>query len=207
MILGGMMALSLQDYPGRAAMMLFTQGCNLRCPWCHNPGLVLPHRFDPPLSNEKVLHLLHKRRCILGAVVISGGEPTIQHGLEPFIARLKDLGYAIKLDSNGCRVQVLERLMERELIDYIALDYKLPLRLYHTLGKDVSSQVEASLRLVHTWPVEKRMVRTTVVPAVHTPDILAEMEEELARIGGAAPPHWTKNEFRPGPCVGDDPAG
>ncbi|MGI6610127.1 MAG: anaerobic ribonucleoside-triphosphate reductase activating protein [Limnochordia bacterium] len=202
MTLGGITPLSLQDYPGRAAIVLYTQGCNLRCPWCHNPELVLPHRFGSPLPRNDVLHLLRRRRRFLQAVVISGGEPTMHAGLEVFTRELKELGYTVKLDSNGCRPHVLEQLMKQELIDYLALDYKLPLPMYHMLGQDVPTErVEASLRLAHTWPRDKRMIRTTVVPRLHTFRLLAEMEEELHQLSGGAPLHWVKQPFRAGSCL------
>ncbi|MCX5681428.1 MAG: radical SAM protein [Candidatus Omnitrophica bacterium] len=101
MRIGGLQKFSLIDYPKKVAAVIFTQGCNFRCPFCYNPDLVLPEKYIDPLSAEEVLMFLEKRKGQLTGVVVTGGEPTIQRNLAGFLAKIKGLGYAIKLDTNG----------------------------------------------------------------------------------------------------------
>ena len=115
--------MSLVDYPGMPCAAIFTIGCNLRCPFCHNPGLVLD-QAGSEISREIVLEFLRQRRTRLNAVCISGGEPTLQPDLVSFIREVKDIGYKVKLDTNGSRPEVLQRLLDGGLLDYAALDIK-----------------------------------------------------------------------------------
>ncbi len=120
MIIGGMQRFSLSEFPGRIAAIVFLQGCNLRCPYCHNPELVDPDRYSRRLDEESVVGQLARRAGLLQGVVITGGEPTLQEELEPFIERLRGLGLAVKLDTNGTRPGVLRRLVERRLVSHFA---------------------------------------------------------------------------------------
>ncbi|KXS55948.1 MAG: hypothetical protein AMR96_05385 [Candidatus Adiutrix intracellularis] len=113
---------STLDYPGLVSAVIFTQGCNFTCPYCHNPHLV--SFFGTPLTEEAVLFFLRKRRPFLDGVVISGGEPTIQPDLAEFCKQLQSLGYQVKLDTNGSDPEVVRNLIERKLINYLALDLK-----------------------------------------------------------------------------------
>jgi pyruvate formate lyase activating enzyme len=122
MRIGGLQKTSLLDFPGKVAAVVFTQGCNFLCPYCHNAELI-PHR-DALLAQADVLGFLAQRRRLLEGVVISGGEPTLQEGLGGFCAVLKNLGYAIKLDTNGGRPTVVRRLLRSGLLDYVAMDVK-----------------------------------------------------------------------------------
>ncbi|MEI7900729.1 MAG: anaerobic ribonucleoside-triphosphate reductase activating protein [bacterium] len=152
MNLAGFVPLSLCDYPGRVAAVIFTQGCNFRCPWCHN-GHLLPLTADPSkrVSEEQVLAVLEKRRTRLGGVVISGGEPTLQPALPRFLRCLKALGLDVKLDTNGSHPNVLRQLLADRLLDYVAMDVKAPWHKYATLTGmaccDVAS-VQASMALI-----------------------------------------------------------
>lgn len=130
MRIGGFQKLTLVDFPGKVAATVFTQGCNFRCGYCHNPELVLPRLFQAYIPEEEVLDYLHDRREKLQGVVISGGEPTLQKGLGCFIARIKTMGFAVKLDTNGSYPEVLSSLIELNLIDYIAMDVKSSLAKY-----------------------------------------------------------------------------
>lgn len=124
MIFGGIQKNSLIDYPSKVSCVLFTQGCNFHCPYCHNPQLV---RSGSPLSTifeQEFFAFLSKRRNWLDGVVISGGEPTLQDDLFDFCGRIKDMGLAVKLDTNGSRPIVIERLIQAKLVDYIAMDIK-----------------------------------------------------------------------------------
>jgi len=122
MNIGGLVKFSLIDYPGKTAAVIFTQGCNFRCPYCHNPQLVYPELFTEPLAFEEVFSFLKERRGTLEGVVLCGGEPTIQSGLVEAIRRIRSLGYLVKLDTNGSNPDVLTEALP--LIDYVAMDIK-----------------------------------------------------------------------------------
>ena len=141
MKIGGFQKFSLLDYPGQLSAIVFTQGCNFRCPYCHNPELVEPRLFVQPISEESILSFLKERVGKLGAVVITGGEPTLHGDLPLFISKIKELGFLVKLDSNGSFPEVLELLAKEELVDYWAMDIKAPWRLYPLITK---SNVQAS---------------------------------------------------------------
>ncbi len=127
MKIGGLQKFSLIDYPGKIAAIVFTQGCNFRCPYCYNPELVEPARFVEPLEENDIFSFLEMRRGKLDGVVITGGEPTLQPDLLDFICRVRELGYCVKLDTNGSNPEVLESLIARGVLDYIAMDIKAPL--------------------------------------------------------------------------------
>lgn len=124
MLLGGLLKFTLIDYPGRVAAVIFTQGCNFRCPFCHNPELVLPNLFHAPLDMEEVFSFLRKRRGQLQGIVVTGGEPTIHPDLPEFLAKVKAMGYLLKLDTNGSRPEVVRALAQARLVDYWAMDIK-----------------------------------------------------------------------------------
>ena len=107
MILGGLQKFSLADYPGKTCAILFTRGCNMRCPYCHNPELVWPERYAPALDLDEVLAFLEMRRGLLDAVTVTGGEPCLHADLPELLTRLKAMGFAVKLDSNGSFPDVL----------------------------------------------------------------------------------------------------
>ena len=115
---------TLLDYPEHLAATIFTGGCNFRCPFCHNGGLVLDPDSQPVIPEKEVLKFLQKRRGILEGVCITGGEPTLQPDLEDFIGKIKEMGYLVKLDTNGSRPEVLKSLLEKGLLDYVAMDIK-----------------------------------------------------------------------------------
>ncbi|MFA5510198.1 MAG: anaerobic ribonucleoside-triphosphate reductase activating protein [Candidatus Cloacimonadaceae bacterium] len=133
MIIGGFQRFSLLDYPGHLAAIVFTQGCNFRCPYCHNPELVDPQRYGTQIPVAEVLEFLKGRKGKLGAVCITGGEPTLQRGLVDFLQQVRKLGYLIKLDTNGSNPKVLRQLSQLNLVDYWAMDLKGPLHLYPLL--------------------------------------------------------------------------
>ncbi len=141
MIFGGLQRFSLIDYPGELAAIVFTIGCNFRCPYCHNPELV--NGTAERIVESDVLDFLNRRKGKLTAVSITGGEPTI-HGKEllSFIKTVKDLGYKMKIDTNGTNPELLETLIKEKLIDYVAMDIKAPLDRY---GEVVRTNVDTSL--------------------------------------------------------------
>ncbi len=118
------------EYPGKICAIVFSQGCNFRCPYCYNPELVNPDLYKECLPEDEVFSFLAKRRGKLDAVTITGGEPTIQNDLIEFIKRVRKMGYLIKVDTNGSHPEVMEKLISRKLIDYIAMDVKGPLKKY-----------------------------------------------------------------------------
>ena len=128
MKIGALQKTTLLDFPGRVSAIVFTQGCNFLCPYCHNPGLVM--HGDDPLSMADVLGFLAQRKRLLEGVVITGGEPTLQEELPAFCSLVKTLGYAIKLDTNGSRPDMLRRLLAMNLLDYVAMDIKADPRAY-----------------------------------------------------------------------------
>jgi len=129
--IGGLAKYSLVDYPGKVAAVVFTQGCNFRCPYCHNQGLLKSKVSSSRLLDQGlVLEFLYKRQKQLDGVVITGGEPTLQPDLVDFIDTIKSLGYLVKLDTNGSRPEILNELVTANLVDYIAMDIKAPLEKY-----------------------------------------------------------------------------
>ncbi len=163
MILGGLQKFSLADYPGKTCAILFTRGCNMRCPYCHNPELVWPERYAPALALEEVLAFLETRRGLLEAVTVTGGEPCLQADLPELLARLKEMGFAVKLDSNGSFPEVLRKVIADKLVDYVAMDVKAPPAKY-ALVSGVALDVEliqSSIALLLEGRVEYEF-RTTV---------------------------------------------
>jgi pyruvate formate lyase activating enzyme len=164
MKIGGLQRVSLNDYPGKICATVFTLGCNFRCPYCHNPELVDPGRYGPVLLEEDVLSFLDKRRDKLEAVTVTGGEPTVQKDLEKFLGELKDMKYLVKVDTNGSNPDALSILIDRKLVDYIAMDIKGPLKKYGQMAavKVDVSRIRKSVQLITTSGIEHEF-RTTVV--------------------------------------------
>lgn len=161
---------TLLDYPGHVAATIFTGGCNFRCPFCQNGDLVLRPAQIPLIAEEDILQTLRKRKGILTGVCITGGEPTLQPDLSDFLKKIKELGYLIKLDSNGYRPDVLETLHAERLLDYIAMDIKTSPENYGAvagirhldLGK-----IQASVDFIRNSGIMYEF-RTTVVRELHT---------------------------------------
>ncbi len=161
---------TLLDYPGHVAATVFTGGCNFRCPFCHNGELVLKPESQPLIPEEEVLAHLKKRRGVLEGVCITGGEPTLQPDLADFIKKLKELGYLVKLDTNGYHSKVLLRLLSEGLLDYVAMDIKASPENYAKAagcpGLDFS-RIEESIGILKNCHIPYEF-RTTVVQGLHT---------------------------------------
>ena len=184
MHIGGMQKLTLLDYPGKVACTVFLSGCNLRCPYCHNPGLVLPDQINAPgIPESEVFAFLEQRKGKLDGICITGGEPTLQPELPGFLEKLRELGYAIKLDTNGTYPGMLKGLLHDGILDYVAMDIKnSPQRYAETCGgADVLSRVRESVDLLLDSSIEYEF-RTTVCKPLHTEK---EMEEIGHWLGGA----------------------
>ncbi len=164
MRIGGFQRFSMIDYPGHACAIIFTQGCNFRCPFCHNPELVDPAKFGELIPEQEVFDFLATRKGKLDAVVVTGGEPTVQSGLLPFMGKIKAMGFLIKLDSNGSNPQVLEQAMANKLVDYFAMDIKAPLEKYSvaTNSKVALENIQKSVNLIMRSGLPYEF-RTTVV--------------------------------------------
>lgn len=165
----GLQKLSLLDFPGKVAATVFTGGCNLRCPFCHNASLVLPGRGTSALDAGGVLDFLASRRGLLDGVVLSGGEPLLQPDAADFLAEVKAMGFAVKLDTNGCHSDALAGILDRRLADYVAMDIKNSLEKYPwTVGVPGfdTAPVERSARLLMEGPADYEF-RTTLVRPFH----------------------------------------
>lgn len=166
----GFQKTTLLDFPGHVAATVFTGGCNFRCPFCHNAGLVLDPEGQSAIPEEEVLAHLRKRRGMLEGVCITGGEPTLQPDLAGFIGKLKELGYLVKLDTNGYRPRVLQALMEEKLVDYVAMDVKASVKNYPRAcgcAGMVVARIEESIAILKSGSVPYEF-RTTVVDGIHT---------------------------------------
>ncbi len=174
MRLGGLQKTSLIDYPGKVCAIVFTIGCNFHCPYCHNPELV--DETAEEISEDEFFSFLESRVGLLDAVTITGGEPTLHDDLLLFIHRIKQLGFLVKLDSNGTNPRVLRELIDAKLVDYVAMDIKSPLRKYsETVARPVDLehiQESISLLLEGRVPYE---FRTTVVKALLPPEDFPEI--------------------------------
>ena len=183
MKIGGLQKCSLIDYPGHIAAVIFTQGCPWRCPWCHNRSLVLPDEYGPLIPEEEVLQFLETRLGQLEGVVVTGGEPTFQPDLLDFLKKLGNLGFLVKLDTNGYRPEVINAVLEADLIDYIAMDVKAPLNKYNlATGRHVpSNNIRQSITLIRDSGFDHEF-RTTIVPGLHHQE---DIEEILNLIQGS----------------------
>ena len=169
MVIHGLQKLTLVDYPGKVAAILFTGACNFRCPFCQNSALVLSPASEPVIPDDEIFSYLEKRKGMLSGVVITGGEPTLHSDLLEYMARIKDLGYSVKLDTNGYRPDVLRAAVEGGYADYVAMDVKNSLSRYpETAGVPhlFPSLIEESISdlLEDHVPYE---FRTTVVHELH----------------------------------------
>ena len=181
MVIHGIQKLTLVAYPGHPAAILFTGDCNFRCPFCQNAPLVLSSSSEPVIDEDEIFSFLKKRKGMLEGVVVTGGEPTLQRDLIPFLGRLKTLGYLVKLDTNGYRPDVLEKAMESGYVDYVAMDIKTSLDEYPVVAgiKDLDvSRIERSVELLKSGTVDYEF-RTTVVEPLHHKENFEKIGELL----------------------------
>lgn len=178
MLIGGLQKLTLIDFPDKVAATIFTQGCNFRCPYCHNPELVDPQQFNETIHEDEIFAFLEKRKDKLSGIVISGGEPTIQDDLIVFIEKIKVFGFAVKLDTNGSRPEVLKKIIDKKLVDYIAMDVKAPLAKYSRLAgvKGFEDRIKESVSLIIKSDINHEF-RTTVVESLLSKEDISEISK------------------------------
>ena len=196
--------MTLLDYPGKVACIVFTGGCNLRCPFCHNGSLV-----KKPIANGNIFHevmeYLRRRKGIMDGVVITGGEPLLQPDLADFIAKVKAMGYLVKLDTNGTNPQMLKNLINDGLIDYVAMDVKNCLRDY---GKTVginnfdTTPIKESVAFLINGNVDFEF-RTTVVRELHTIEGIKTLSKEIK----GAPRYFLQSFVDSGDLIGENLSG
>ncbi len=180
MKISGFQKMTLLDFPGKVACTIFSFGCNLRCPFCHNASLVLGGNSDS-YTEEEILSYLDKRRALLDGVCITGGEPLLQPDIADFIKKIKALGYSVKLDTNGCFPEKLKSLVNDGLVDYVAMDIKNCLAKYEkTVGiKDFdTSAIKESIEFLVSGKVDFEF-RTTVVRELHTTEDIKVLSKEI----------------------------
>jgi len=179
MVFGGLEKLTLIDYPGKVACMVYTIGCNFRCPYCHNPELV-DETVETMIPEDDVLAFLEARREMLDGVVITGGEPTMHDDLLRFMKKVKSLGLLVKLDSNGTRPDVLKEAVERRVVDYVAMDVKSTMAKYsQTVARPVDIEaIRKSIKFLMASGVDYEF-RTTVIKALIAPEDFHEIGQEI----------------------------
>jgi len=201
MRISGLQKMTLLDYPGKVACTVFTPGCNLRCPFCHNALLVTEIDDIEDYSQEELLSFLKKRRGILDGVAVTGGEPLLQSGIEEFLGKVKEMGFSVKLDTNGFLPERLKRVVADGLIDRVAVDIKNCREKYAlTTGvKDIDLRpIEETVDFLLSGAVEYEF-RTTVVRELH------EIEDirEIGKWIGGAKEYYLQNFVDSGKLIGD----
>lgn len=199
MLIGGLQKLTLIDYPGKIACTVFTVGCNFRCPFCHNPELIDRAKFNLSgiITEEDFFKFLESRKGLLDGVCVTGGEPTLHQDLPQFLKKIKDLGFFVKLDTNGTTPEVISSLINNRLLDYIAMDVKNSLSETNLYEKTVGTafnleNIKKSVKLIMGSGIDYEF-RTTVVPGLHTEENILSL---AAEIRGAK--KYYLQQFRPG---------
>lgn len=204
MKIGGFVKQSLIDYPGKVAAVVFTQGCNFRCGYCHNPQLVLPELFlnKPEYIPLNIISYLKERKNWLDGVVVTGGEPTIHKDLPEFLKEIKALGYSVKLDTNGSNPYMLERIIKDKLADYIAMDIKIPLEggLYAKIigiseVTEITENILTSVLILKNAPMNVEF-RTTSIPGIHNEAMIELIKKYIGN-----DKRYVINEFREGKTI------
>jgi pyruvate formate lyase activating enzyme len=179
----GIYKTSLIDFPGKISTVLFSGGCNLRCRYCHNPSLACNWRTLALTGNEEALGLVKKRNKLIDGVTITGGEPTLSNNIETFIETIKELSLAVKIDTNGLKPEVIDRLAGKEYIDYAAVDVKTSPKKYRELtGTDIDfDRIIESIDILRSHGIDYE-IRTTCVPGYVTSEDLSEIGDAIGRV-------------------------
>ena len=202
MQIGGLQKLTLIDFPGKIACTVFLAGCNFYCPWCHSRELVAPKEIKrlPKIAENVFFDFLEERKGLLDGVAVCGGEPTLNEELPLFCQKIKTLGFSVKLDTNGSNPEMLGELIGKGLVDYVAMDVKLPFERYVEVcsTQDRAFDVQQSINILKTEKVDYEF-RTTVVSSVHSrEDVL-----KIARWLSPAKRYYLQN-FRPEKTIDPD---
>jgi len=196
----GLTKTTLLDYPGKVAGTIFTGGCNFACPFCHNGELVKGIDAMPPINEEEIFDFLKRRRGVLEGICISGGEPTLQKDIIDFAAKVKALGYQIKLDTNGTNYKIVEELSNRKLIDYVAMDIKnTPKKYFTTAGIDDNKILWEEINKTIDFLSQGKIMhefRTTVVKQLHEKEDLLFIAGLLDKKG-----KWFIQSYKDSPSV------
>lgn len=185
---------TLVDYAGEIACTIFTFGCNFRCGFCYNPELVIEEK-TPDLSQDEILKFLEQRKKYLSAICITGGEPLINIDIE-FLQKIKNLGYKIKIDTNGSFPEKLKELIDKKLVDYVSMDIKTKKQNYLTLTNSAIEieKIEESMKLISQ--LENYEFRTTIVPLLHKKEDIIEMLVWLDEVIGKKPKKFSLQGFK-----------
>lgn len=202
MKIAGLQKTTFLDYPDKMACVIFTAGCNMRCPFCHNKELInqeISESVNQQISELEFFSFLEKRKDILEGVVITGGEPTLQSDLIDFCKKVKEMGFLIKLDTNGTNPRILKELIDEKLIDFVAMDMKNDWENYEkTVGVSVNlDDIKRSIEMIKNWG-GKYEFRTTVVPTLHTKKSLKNIFKIIPK------EKLVLQRFRPNNCLNDD---
>jgi pyruvate formate lyase activating enzyme len=197
MKLKGFVETSFVDWDGKLCCVVFTPGCNFKCPFCFNQALVLKPDTLDDMPEQVVFDLLEKHKDFLDGVCITGGEPTLAPGLEAFCRKLKDKGFLVKLDTNGANPEVLKELFKNKLLDFVAMDVKGPWESYSDFaGVPIDGEkLKESARVIMDSGIDYEF-RTTLVPSMHSKEVF---EKTVAQIQGAK--KYCIQKFRPGFCI------
>ncbi len=195
MKIGGLQKLTLIDYPGKIAATVFTIGCSFFCPFCHNPELVDPLKIkkQPLIPEEDFFGFLKQRQGNLEGICITGGEPVLQQDLPEFIKKIKNLGFSVKLDTNGSNPEILKKLIREKLIDYFAMDIKGPLEKYQEITRreiDLE-KIKKSVEIIKKFPNYE--FRTTILPRFHKKEDIMNIADWLK-----GSKKYFLQQFRPG---------
>lgn len=201
MLLKGLQKTTLLDFPGKVACTVFTGGCNFRCPFCHNARLVTEPDPRERIDEEEFFSFLGKRRGVLDGVCVTGGEPLLQKDILPFLARIREMGFLIKLDTNGSRPDVLKEIFSRGLVDYVAMDLKNSKEKYAvTCGLDAyPEEIDESIDLIMQSGIEYEF-RTTVVREFHTAEDMVSMAKWIE----GAPRYFLQGFIDSGNLIGQN---
>jgi pyruvate formate lyase activating enzyme len=183
MQIGGLQELTLIDYPGKLAATVFLCGCNFRCPFCYSSEIVMPEKIkvQPEFSEKEIFDFLKSRKNLIDGVVICGGEPTLSKDLAPFAEKIKKEGFFVKLDTNGSNSKILGNLIDKKLVDYVAMDIKAPFADYaKATGMKVNlDEIKKSINIIKNSGIDYEF-RTTVVPGIHTREDILQMAREIS---------------------------
>lgn len=198
----GYLQTSVNEWPGKVSAVIWSSGCNFRCPFCQNRDLVLNPQKLSQISEKKILTDLKKRKKYIDAVVVTGGEPTLYSDLADFLRKLKKLSFLTMIETNGTKPEVLKKLFSQNLVDRISLDIKGLFDEYSRMTKSKISvvRIKESIKIILNFGVDCEL-RTTVVPTLHTKKSLVKLARQLVSLTAKQPISWYLQQFVPQNCL------